>query len=74
MSADRSVHATTADGEICRYDRAGKWFFEPREGKRRPITVAEAAQLATMNGATVALNLPGGKLFDALVHRARPVQ
>lgn len=43
---DRTVHATLhdQDAEVVRYDRAGKWYLEPREAelrrrKRRRITL-----------------------------------
>lgn len=41
------MHGYTADGaEIVRYDRAGKWYVEPKGGKRRHVKIAEAVQLA----------------------------
>lgn len=68
---DRSVHASFPGLEdIVRYERAGSWYIELSSGKRRRVTVAEAArralELASMGG-SVHLGLPGGGRFDQLV-------
>ena len=69
--ADRTVHATTAaGGEIVRYDRSGKWYYE-HSGRRVHIELAEAVTWALQTGATVRLGLPGGVRFDAAVRRLR---
>jgi len=70
--SDRRVHAVLVDDtEIVRYDRSGKWYVEPRKGKRRGVSVREAARQAGSVG-TVYLGLPGGSTFDRIVVKARP--
>jgi hypothetical protein len=34
--ADRVVHTSYSGMEIVRYDRAGKWYFEPTDSRLRP--------------------------------------
>lgn len=64
---DRTVHGTTADGgQIVRYDRAGKWYVEYKDGRPcRHVTVQRAADLAV----EALTGVPGGRRFDALVTR-----
>lgn len=71
MANDRRVHARTADGvEIVRYDRAGKWYAEPTDGnRRRQLRFADVIELATQEGSTTHLRLPGGEAFDRGVQR-----
>jgi hypothetical protein len=66
---DRVVHATTVDGtEIVRYDKAGKWYAEPSEGKRRSISLSEAVDLAVSPGSTgTERRHTGGMQFHAKV-------
>lgn len=67
---DRTVHGFTADGAaIVRYDRAGKWYVEPKEGKRRAVKLTEAVQLAVAGRPL--LNKAGGLAFDAKVRKLR---
>ena len=67
---DRTVHGLTVDGdEIVRYERAGKWWVEPKAGKRRPVKLAEAAELAVAG--TAFLDRFSGSRFDALVRQFR---
>jgi hypothetical protein len=68
MANDRTVHAVVADGWIVRYDRAGKWYLEHRDGSTRTsLTVATAARTAldAVPPARIYRNLPGGLAFDA---------
>ncbi len=73
---DRTVHATlpTQDAEVVRYDRAGKWYVEPRDPelrrrKRRRIALNEAVRLTVADG-TWHEGRTGGRAFDAKVRRA----
>lgn len=67
---DRTVHGYTSDGDpIVRYDRAGKFYVEPEGGKRRPVKLAEAAQLAVAGRAL--LGRFSGTRFDAAVRKLR---
>lgn len=64
---DRRVHARTEDGrEIVRYERAGKWYWENSDHRKR-ITFGEAVRLARLSGSMVVYGVPGGKRFDAEV-------
>lgn len=71
LSGDRTVHAKTEDGEIVRYDRAGKWYIEWDNGERTQITVKEAANWVVIvaDDATINFGLPGGSAFDRHVMR-----
>lgn len=71
---DRRVHATYDGMDVVRYDRAGKWYLEPRGYPalpRQKVTVAEAARMARWGHenarGSIYLGLSGGKTFDALV-------
>jgi hypothetical protein len=46
--SDRTVHASYPGLEIVRYDRAGKWYFEPTQTSlpRQQVTVGQAADAA----------------------------
>jgi hypothetical protein len=62
------VHGINAAGDavVVRYDRAGKWYLEPiGVGKRRAITLAQAADIARLGRAFI--GRPGGGRFDALL-------
>jgi hypothetical protein len=66
---DRQVHAefaalTGARIEVVRYDRAGKWYFEGPNGRRR-VPVREAAARAVHG--RVYFGRSGGRQFDHLV-------
>jgi hypothetical protein len=68
--SDRTVHAVRHDGvEIVRYDKAGKWWAEPKSDHPRfPIpTVRDAAELAFENLQSWHVGRPGGRVFDALI-------
>lgn len=72
--ADRTVHARYPGMEIVRYDRAGKWFFEPTNPmlKRQQVSIAHAAEQAVWaseNGGAIYFGLPGGKHFDSQVRK-----
>jgi hypothetical protein len=76
--SDRTVHASYRGMEVVRYDRAGKWYLEPRDRtlKRQHVTLSEAVNAAIWgrkygNG-TFFLGLCGGTAFDAKV-KARVV-
>ena len=68
---DRIVHGLTETGaEIVRYERAGKWFVEPKDGsKRTPVTLTRAAELAVAG--TVFAPRAGGQAFNAKVAKLR---
>lgn len=77
MSNDRTVHCTIVPVgggriEIVRYDRAGKWFYESGD-VRKPLVLSEAVKYASDKREAVIWHegVPGGKLFDAAVRRAR---
>jgi len=65
---DRTVHAWGTTGEVVRYEKAGKWYFEPKRGKRKKLTIAEAIAkgmwLWYHDLGTVCLDRPGGGAFD----------
>lgn len=69
--ADRTVYAECEGFEVVRYNRAGKWYVEPKNPER-PAThvgVAEAADRAyacAVLGGKVHVGLPGGRAFDLL--------
>lgn len=66
VEVDRTVHGYTADGEpIVRHERAGKWFVELEDGKRRGVKLGEAAELAAAGRPL--LDRTGGQMFDARV-------
>lgn len=68
VTFDRTVHGYTAEGHpIVRYERAGKWYVEPENGKRRHVKITEAAQLAVAGRPL--LDRAGGQVFDARVRR-----
>lgn len=65
--SDRTIHGISqSGGEIVRYDRGGKWWLE-YEDSALPITVADAALFATVDGAEAFTGKPGGGAFDAKV-------
>jgi hypothetical protein len=68
---ERIVHAKTADGtEIVRYDKAGKWYAEPSEGKRRSISLSEAVDLALSSGSSGADDRHyGGTRFQSEIRK-----
>ncbi len=72
MSGDRTVHAEGVAAEVVRYNRAGKWYIEPKDKtkKRRHVKIKEAAEFAAV-AAEVHFGLSGGGSFDALVRRER---
>jgi hypothetical protein len=70
--SDRRIHARTPDGwSIVRYDRAGKWYAEHDEKKRRSLTLDEAVQEASKLGTYLYLGVPGGNAFDAKMKKVR---
>lgn len=70
LNGDRVVHGHDSEGaEIVRYDRAGKWYIEPKGGKRRKVTLDEAAHAAVAG--TTSGNRYGGARFDARVSEIR---
>lgn len=69
MTSNRQIHAVMADGsEIVRYDRAGKWYLERRDGHKH-ITLREAAEFAIEPGARINDARPGGQSFRAEVRK-----
>ena len=73
---DRTVHAAWSEEDLVRYDRAGKWYVEPRyEGKRRQVTLADAVKYALLvegnPSGRVFLDRPGGGTFDARYRAAK---
>ena len=78
-SLERIVHGTfpNTDGtitEVVRYDRAGKLYFEPERGKRRQVTLAEAADALARTDAHYPGRRYGGTRIDAEVRRRRTNQ
>jgi hypothetical protein len=68
-SYDRTVHGRTHGGnEIVRYDRAGKWYVEGANIRKR-VSLSEAAKLAAVG--EFYPRLPGGQAFDARVRKLR---
>ncbi len=70
--ADRTVHASNAQAEVVRYEKAGHWFIEPRDKAlpRQQVTVAEAARYALWlyeNNGVIIAGQPGGRAFDRAV-------
>lgn len=70
--SNRTVHACYSDMEIVRYDRAGKWYLEPRNStlSRQQVTIKEAvdqAIWAAKHGGQIFFGLHGGSTFDRLV-------
>lgn len=74
---DRTVHAANALAEVVRYDRAGKWYIEPRDRSlpRQLVTVKQAAQYALWmeehDSGTIHLGRAGGGSFDRAVRNER---
>ena len=69
---DRTVHAFGPDLEVVRYDRAGKWYIEPKDKTlpRQAVTIAEAVNMALWlrdDNGTLRLGQQGGARFDAMV-------
>lgn len=65
---DRRVHAVFQDGgEIVRYDRAGKWWYE-RGDYRRQLSLNEAVQFVS-DESQWNRGVPGGRTFDSRVAR-----
>lgn len=71
-SRDRRVHARLVTGaEVVRYNRAGKWYLEYEDGKKRyRLTVGDAVALAVRPLSEVFYGLPGGEAFDRKVRAA----
>lgn len=68
---DRRIHARLVTGaEVVRYNRAGKWYLEPTEGKRSALTMADVVALACTPLCEVFYGLPGGEAFDRKVRAA----
>lgn len=68
---DRRVHASTDKVEVVRYDRAGRWYIEWKDGsKRQRSSITEAVQMAVDLGATHHEGVPGGGAFDRKYHAA----
>lgn len=70
--SDRTVHAENEHCEIVRYDRAGKWYIEPRDpGKqRRHVGIRSAASEAVKApDMWIHYGRPGGGAFDRHVRR-----
>lgn len=72
---DRRVHCTIGDGlgEIVRYDRAGRWYYEHYNGLRFRISLNDAVAYAAIVRPDVNWHegVPGGRIFDARVRSAR---
>lgn len=72
QAQDRRVHAWGKSGEVVRYDRAGKWYWEPKviDGKpqRIKLTLAQAVDKGIWcwyhDAGTVCFALRGGSAFD----------
>jgi hypothetical protein len=75
--SDRTVHAENDDLEVVRYDRAGKWFIEPKNRAlmlpAQHITVREAIDTALWmkeHGGKIHFGQQGGGSFDRGARRA----
>ncbi len=69
MSGDRTVHAKFIDQiEVVRYDRAGKWYIEYLDGRKRKhvgvLDAAEEAARIAREGGVIYYGQPGGGRFD----------
>lgn len=70
MGRDRTVHAACDCQEVVRYNRAGKWWIEMRDGTRYPSSLAEAVSEAIgceMCDGVIFFDRPGGTTFDRKV-------
>lgn len=70
---DRMVHATRVGvGELVRYNRAGKWYWEPFGCKRTALSLTDAVEKALWcaEAGQIHLRQPGGTLFDSRVKQA----
>lgn len=76
MSHDRTVHAETDAIEVVRYDRAGKWYLEPRDKRlpRQHVKIADAVKYAVWaaanEGGRINFGVSGGSTFDSMIHDA----
>jgi hypothetical protein len=69
---DRTVHAScdSLGLDLVRYDKAGKWYIEPRAKltPRRHVRIRQAAEIARYwrgsEGGSIYLGKPGGSAFD----------
>ena len=65
---DRTVHARGKVAEVVRYERAGEWYIETVDGRRRTrVPVQRAAEYAAVACSEVYRGIPGGSVFDRLV-------
>lgn len=49
MSDDRTVYGWDASGNpVVRYDRRSHWYVEPKDGKRRRVSIGEAAHIISL--------------------------
>lgn len=73
--SDRIVHASFPGlGEVVRYDREGRWYYEGTGKRERLKTVHDAAAKAIeleQRGGTIHLGRAGGKQFDHKVAGCR---
>lgn len=72
MADDRRVHARMITGaEVVRYNRAGKWYLEWPNGRRRSqLTIGDVVALACTPHCVIFYGLPGGDAFDRKVRAA----
>jgi hypothetical protein len=71
---ERTVHARNASIEVVRYDRAGKWYCESRQGGPRvSLTLDQAVNIgwsiAAAGGGDIVWGQPGGLQFDARLRK-----
>jgi hypothetical protein len=76
---DRTVHARYEGAEIVRYNRAGKWYIEPTDGRTRTrvnlAAAVEAARWGVENRqGVVHYGAPGGSDFDLAMARLARTQ
>lgn len=70
---DRTIHAIRVGvGELVRYDKAGKWYWEPYGGKREALTLGQAVERAMwcQEIGRILFNQRGGTTFDSRVRQA----
>ena len=68
--SDRQVQARCPRGvgQLVRYDRMGKWFWEPYNGTRRQVDLAAAVEMTIRHG-LVPTNAPGSRSYLARLRR-----
>lgn len=75
MDDARTIHASSKDCDVVRYNRAGKWYLEPHRADkpRQQVSIADAARYAVWAvehaEGQIHFHRPGGNAFDRVVAR-----